>query len=284
MGGAWTDETLTNPHAVADKRQRVQRMFSAIAGSYDLNNRLHSFWRDQAWRRAAVKLAEVKPDDYVVDVACGTGDLTLAFMAELTRIGNVSALADHVIGIDFTFQMLPFAQQKWSQHPLQTEHRGEAFVPQNLRQIVRFLNGDAQQLPLPNACCDVVSIAFGIRNVQNVDAALAEFFRVLRPGGRVVVLEFSEPTNPVLRFVNRLYCGRIMPYTATWISGDRSGAYKYLPKSVETFMSRQQMQNHLETAGFGKIVQKPMTFGVCVAYRGVKVERPVPSPGNPGEG
>ena len=270
MARAWTDETLTNPHAVADKRQRVQKMFSAIAPAYDLNNRLHSFWRDQAWRRAAVKLAELKPDDVVVDVACGTGDLTLAFMNELTRIGDVAELSEHVIGIDFTFQMLPLARQKWNQHPLQTEHKGESFVPDNLQRIVRFLNGDAQQLPLPDACCDVVSIAFGIRNVQNVDAALAEFFRVLRPGGRVIVLEFSEPTNPVLRFFNRLYCGRIMPHTATWISRDRSGAYKYLPKSVETFMSRQQMQTHLETAGFRQIVQKPMTFGVCVAYRGVK--------------
>ena len=89
----------------------------------------------------------------------------------------------------------------------------------------------------------------------------------------MIVLEFSEPTNPVLRFFNRLYCGRIMPHTATWISRDRSGAYKYLPKSVETFMTRQQMQTHLETAGFGQIVQKPMTFGVCVAYRGVKAYR-----------
>jgi len=276
MARAWTDETLTNPHAVADKRQRVQKMFSAIAPAYDLNNRLHSFWRDQAWRRAAVKLAELKPDDVVVDVACGTGDLTLAFMNELTRIGDVAELSEHVIGIDFTFQMLPLARQKWNQHPLQTEHKGESFVPDNLQRIVRFLNGDAQQLPLPDACCDVVSIAFGIRNVQNVDAALAEFFRVLRPGGRVIVLEFSEPTNPVLRFFNRLYCGRIMPHTATWISRDRSGAYKYLPKSVETFMSRQQMQTHLETAGFRQIVQKPMTFGVCVAYRGVKLEGVTP--------
>ncbi|HEX8324627.1 MAG TPA: class I SAM-dependent methyltransferase, partial [Tepidisphaeraceae bacterium] len=118
--------------------------------------------------------------------------------------------------------------------------------------------------------CDIVSIAFGIRNVQNVDAALAEFHRVLRPGGRVIVLEFSEPTNGLIRTMNRFYCGQVMPRTATWISRDRSGAYKYLPKSVETFMSREQMTQHLAAAGFSQIVQRPMTFGVCVAYRGVK--------------
>lgn len=244
MTRAWSDETLTNPHDAPDKRQRVQRMFSAIAPKYDLNNRLHSFGRDQAWRRAAVEMAEVRPADVVVDAACGTGDLSLAFSA---------AKPQQVIGVDFTFAMLPIANRK------------------SKIENVGYINGDAQQLPLPDACCDVVSIAFGIRNVQNVDTALAEFHRVLRPGGRVIVLEFSEPTNPVLRGFNRFYCGKIMPHTATWVSGDRSGAYKYLPKSVETFMTRAQMQTHLESARFVEIVQKPMTFGVCVAYRGRKV-------------
>jgi demethylmenaquinone methyltransferase/2-methoxy-6-polyprenyl-1,4-benzoquinol methylase len=133
-----------------------------------------------------------------------------------------------------------------------------------------FVTGDAQQLPLPDACCDVLSIAFGIRNVQDVPAAMSEFYRVLRPGGRLVVLEFSEPTNPLLRAMNRFYTGRVMPLTATLISGDKSGAYKYLPKSVETFLSREQMAATMAGAGFGTITQHPMTFGVCVCYRGVK--------------
>ena len=92
-------------------------------------------------------------------------------------------------------------------------------------------------LPLADASADVVSIAFGIRNVQEPLKALAEFHRVLRPGGRVIVLEFSQPTNPLIRFFNDLYCKRIMPHTATWLSGDKSGAYKYLPMSVATFMN-----------------------------------------------
>ena len=242
---AWSNDLLQNPHAIADKRRRVREMFAAIAPSYDLNNRLHSFWRDQAWRRAAVVLAKLRPTENVVDVACGTGDLTLAFAA---------ATAGPVMGIDFTFEMLPIASRK-----------SHGSIPP-----VTYVNGDAQQLPLPDACCAVVSIAFGIRNVQDVDAALREFYRVLRPGGRVIVLEFSEPTNPILRRLNRFYCGQVMPRTATLISRDKSGAYKYLPKSVETFMGRQQMVDHLTAAGFGNVVQKPMTFGVCVAYRGEK--------------
>jgi demethylmenaquinone methyltransferase/2-methoxy-6-polyprenyl-1,4-benzoquinol methylase len=263
---AWTDPLLTNPHAVADKRSRVQKMFAAIAPSYDLNNRLHSFWRDQAWRRKAVKLAELKPTDVVVDVACGTGDLTLAFAKGLERVhansggrgrplnGDGVESAPRVIGVDFTFQMLPIAATKSAV--------GD-------RQSAIYLNGDAQALPLPDACCDVVSIAFGVRNVQDIPQALREFRRVLRPGGRVIVLEFSEPRNRVLRTLNRFYCGQVMPRTATWISGDRSGAYKYLPKSIETFIDREKMASLMADAGFGRITQHPMTFGVCVCYRGV---------------
>jgi len=243
---AWNESNLNDPHTVADKRSRVQKMFSAIAPSYDLNNRLHSFWRDQAWRRRAVKLAKVKPYDDVVDVACGTGDLTLAFSDATRQI---------VVGVDFTYAMLPIAVRKSAI---------------GNRQSAIFLNGDAQSLPLPDACCDVVSIAFGIRNVQDIPTAFAEFHRVLRPGGRVVVLEFSEPTNPLIRTLNRFYCHKVMPRTATLISGDKTGAYKYLPKSIETFISRDKMTQLLADAGFGSIEQHPMTFGVCVAYRGVK--------------
>ena len=243
---AWNESNLNDPHTVADKRSRVQKMFSAIAPSYDLNNRLHSFWRDQAWRRRAVKLAKVKPNDDVVDVACGTGDLTLAFSDATRQI---------VVGVDFTYAMLPIAVRKSA-----IGNRPSAI----------FLNGDAQSLPLPDACCDVVSIAFGIRNVQDIPTAFAEFHRVLRPGGRVVVLEFSEPTNPLIRTLNRFYCHKVMPRTATLISRDKTGAYKYLPKSIETFISRDKMTQLLADAGFGSIEQHPMTFGVCVAYRGVK--------------
>src|SRR5688572_32074370 len=111
----WDDRLLANPHAVADKRSRVQRMFSAIAPSYDLNNRLHSLWMDQRWRRKAVKLAQVKPGDRVIDVACGTGDLSLMFGAELGLL-NMSAgsypARPQVIGVDFTYEMLPIALRK----------------------------------------------------------------------------------------------------------------------------------------------------------------------------
>ena len=103
----WDDDLLANPHAVADKRRRVRSMFAAIAPSYDLNNRLHSLWMDQGWRRRAVKLADLKPTDRVVDVACGTGDLALRFERELRRLGRAPP---ELIGVDFTYEMLPIAQ------------------------------------------------------------------------------------------------------------------------------------------------------------------------------
>ena len=261
---AWNDALLRDPHHVRDKRQRVQKMFAAIAPSYDLNNRLHSLWMDQRWRRKAVTLATLVPTDRVVDVACGTGDLTFAF-ADALWTPNDRPHVGQVIGIDFTFEMLPLARKKGLNTLSNCEWLGE---PLSWR--TEFLNGDAQSLPLPDTSADVVSIAFGIRNVQDPAAAIREFRRVLRPGGRLIILEFSLPTNPVLRGMYNFYFRQVLPRTATLISRDKTGAYKYLPESVNTFIGREQMMGMLSSAGFTKVEQFPMTFGVCVCYRGVK--------------
>jgi demethylmenaquinone methyltransferase/2-methoxy-6-polyprenyl-1,4-benzoquinol methylase len=258
MTDVWDDVALTDPHAVTDKRRRVQSMFAAIAPSYDLNNRLHSAWLDQTWR-------------------CGTGDLTLAFfdglrnfpLAPSTRGERAGVRGDfgssttpaQIIGIDFTHEMLPIAVGKW----MNVASAKAAPIPS-----VRFIGGDAQSLPLPDACCEVVSIAFGIRNVVDPMAAFREFFRILRPGGRVIILEFSLPTNALLRTMYNFYFKQILPRTATWISGDKTGAYKYLPQSVNTFIGRETMVKMLTDVGFQSVTQKPLTFGICVCYRGFK--------------
>jgi demethylmenaquinone methyltransferase / 2-methoxy-6-polyprenyl-1,4-benzoquinol methylase len=278
---AWNDELLKDPHAVADKRRRVREMFAAIAPSYDFNNRLHSFGRDQAWRRRAVKLSELRPDDVVVDVACGTGDLTLAYWDALAHLSGWrlkspppatrSSDAPTVIGIDFTFPMLPIARRKAGSGPMGPDFPDDRHGKR--LQDVTFLNADAMALPLPDACTDVVSIAFGIRNVQDPAVALKEFYRVLKPGGRLIILEFSQPRNRLIRWCNDLYCSKIMPHTATWLSGDKSGAYKYLPMSVKTFIDRDTMSGMIRDAGFSDVTQHPLTFGVCVVYRGRKVEK-----------
>jgi demethylmenaquinone methyltransferase/2-methoxy-6-polyprenyl-1,4-benzoquinol methylase len=274
---------------VADKRSRVQRMFAAIAPSYDLNNRLHSLWMDQRWRRKAVELAELKATDAVVDVACGTGDLALHFAQWLWRFPGDGRYGypvwyrqttrsgarrlGRVLAIDFTWEMLPLARAKARVTPNPALRHQRTLKPTDVSDTVRWINGDAQSLPLPDACCDVVSIAFGIRNVADPAAAIAEFYRVLRPGGRLIILEFSLPTSAPLRGLYNFYFRKVLPRTATLISGDKTGAYKYLPESVNTFISREQMAGMMRGAGFSQVEQFPLTFGVCVCYRGLKSER-----------
>ncbi|HEY8750954.1 MAG TPA: bifunctional demethylmenaquinone methyltransferase/2-methoxy-6-polyprenyl-1,4-benzoquinol methylase UbiE [Tepidisphaeraceae bacterium] len=268
---AWDETLLKNPHAVSDKRSRVQRMFAAIAPSYDLNNRLHSLWMDQLWRKKAVNLAQVKPDDTILDVACGTGDLTEQFYFEVSERDRkvVTPRPRQVVGLDFTFEMLQIARRKFTTITQTWSHQYSTEVNPNSSDVP-YINGDAQSLPLPDEFCDVVSIAFGIRNVADPAIAIREFYRVLRPGGRLVILEFSLPTQPVLRGLYNFYFRKILPRTATLISGDKTGAYKYLPESVNTFIGRDQMTQMMHDAGFAEVKQFPMTFGVCVCYRGIK--------------
>ncbi|UCD74443.1 MAG: bifunctional demethylmenaquinone methyltransferase/2-methoxy-6-polyprenyl-1,4-benzoquinol methylase UbiE [Phycisphaerales bacterium] len=244
---AWTASDLRgNPHQEATKADRVRKMFAAIARRYDLNNHLHSFGRDQFWRRRAVRLAEVKSGDRVLDAACGTGDLAEAF---------ADACPASVMGVDFTLEMLDLAKAKTARR------RRPAGCP-----APEYVQGDAMHLPFEDETFDIVSIAFGIRNVGDAVVALREFRRVLRPGGRLVILEFSEPSNAVLRLINRIYSRHIMPVTAALIARDRVGAYRYLPRSVATFLDRKALRDAIEQAGFVSVQQHPLTFGVCVAY------------------
>ncbi len=246
----WRDDELVNPHDDAHKAGKVRSMFAAIARSYDLNNRLHSLWRDQAWRRAAVRAADVREGDAVLDVACGTGDLTEAFAGR--------SAAARVLGVDFTPEMLEVARTKQAALPGETAAR------------IEYRQGDAMDLHLPDASVDVVSIAFGIRNVADPRRAIGEFARVLRPGGRLVILEFDTPRLAPVRWFNRWYSGWLMPRTATLISGDRSGAYRYLPKSVESFMSREEMVAAIAGAGFADVSARPLSMGICTCYRAVR--------------
>ncbi len=246
---AWTPADLKDdPHRDPDKAGRVRRMFDAIAGRYDLNNRVHSFGRDQSWRRKAVKMADIGPADHVLDVACGTGDLTFA----LARRNPAS-----IRGVDFSAGMLEIADRK---------------APRHGGTPATFTRGDAMALDLPDESCTVVTIAFGIRNVTEPGAAIAEFHRVLAPGGRLLILEFSQPANPLVRFGADIYNHRIMPLTATLLSGDRSGAYRYLPRSIESFATAGELAAIVERAGFESVTQKPLTFGICTLTHAIKPE------------
>jgi demethylmenaquinone methyltransferase / 2-methoxy-6-polyprenyl-1,4-benzoquinol methylase len=238
---------LRDPHANTDQARKVPGMFAAIAGSYDLNNRVHSLWRDQSWRRRAVRAADVKPGDVVLDVACGTGDLTELF---------AKSPAAKVSGVDFTPQMLDIARAK------------QRRLPPAVSSKIAYFEGDAMNLAFPDSSADVISIAFGIRNVTDPAKALGEFARVLKAGGRLVVLEFGRPRPGPARWLNDFYCGRVMPTTATLLSGDKSGAYKYLPRSVGTFMEPGEMRSRMTAAGFKDVSTRPFTLGICLCYSG----------------
>ena len=253
---AWQQQELASPHTRGDKQEKVRRMFAAIAGSYDLNNRLHSLWQDQAWRRFAVRTANLRGGETIVDVACGTGDLSEAF-------ARASPTPGRVIGIDYTREMLDVAEHR------RTNKLRAGSGTQAERDIV-YIEGDAQNLPLQSGMADVVSIAFGIRNVQSPEAAFTEFYRILKPGGRLVVLEFDTPSIPVIKQLSTWYTTWLMPRTATLIAGDTSGAYKYLPASVATFMNAKTMSGVMGSVGFTNCTRKALTMGVCICHRAVK--------------
>ncbi len=240
---AWDSTRLaSNPHKDADKAGRVREMFSAIAPAYDLNNRVHSLWLDQYWRRATVAAAAPVAGTDVLDVACGTGDLAAHF---------ARAHARSVVALDYTKAMLDIGKTK-------ALREGGAVG------AIRFIEGDAQDLPFSDSSFDIVSIAFGIRNVADPARAIREFHRVLRPGGRLAILEFGQPTAPVIRSLHGFYTRHVMPWTATLLARDRSGAYRYLPRSVETFLTADALAALVRQAGFATISQRSMTLGTCV--------------------
>ena len=243
----WNDESLSNPHVRADKSARVRAMFAAIAPAYDLNNHLHSMGIDHLWRRRAVTRADVRPTDIVADIACGTGDLSLAF---------AHAGARRVVGLDFCHPMICGAFSKAARNRSET--------------LLTFSDGDATRLPLADGSVDVVSIAFGLRNVDRWEKALGEFFRVLRPGGRLVILEFTSPPNILVRSIFNLYFNYVVPITASLISRDRTGAYYYLPRSVNTFPGSDSICAAMRSVGFAEVAYESLTLGICACYRGLR--------------
>jgi len=258
---AWTPELLQSPHEDADKAPRVRRMFNAIAPRYELVNTLFSAGRDAYWRRRAVELAEVRGDDDVLDIACGTGDFARAFAEARPR---------RVVGCDFANQMLIRAASA-SERPV-----GAATVRERLGTSgggpvacapgSDWVEADALGLPFADGSFSIASCAFGVRNFADLGAGLGEMFRVLRPGGRAVILEFTRPTNALVRCLYELYSNRLIPIAASWVSGDRSGAYRYLPRSVVSFLSADQMCAKLHAVGFVQAAATPLSLGVVTVY------------------
>lgn len=220
-------------------------MFSAIAPRYDATNDVLSFGMHRIWRRAAVRRSGAKPGDAVIDCATGTGDLAMAFK-------RVVGASGRVVGTDFCPDMLHWAPEKARRAGLE----------------VKFQVADAMDLPFPDATFDVASIAFGIRNVADTRRCLAEMARVVKPGGRVVVLEFGQPDG-WFGGLFRFYSRRLMPLIGQLMTGHRT-AYEYLPRTSAQFPAGQRFLDLVRSTGCYESARDfPLMFGTAHIYVGV---------------
>jgi demethylmenaquinone methyltransferase/2-methoxy-6-polyprenyl-1,4-benzoquinol methylase len=233
-----------------DASRKVREMFTRIAPRYDLLNHLLSGQMDKRWRaRAARELRPIlsRGDARVLDVCCGTGDLAFS----VARAGKA-----RVIGADFSHTMLVRARAKAI-----AEANGVAPVP--------FFEADALRLPFADASFDLVTTAFGFRNLANYEAGLREILRVLRPGGSLAILEFAEPAPGLLGDAYRFYCQKVLPKIGGWISGDPA-AYAYLPKSVARFFRPAELTELMKQVGYPEVRVVLMMLNSVALHIGVK--------------
>ncbi len=240
-------EGATDPNAAA---RAVREMFTSIAPHYDLLNHVLSFNVDRMWwRRTARTFRHIlgRRGARVLDLCCGTGDMTLALRSEAKNSAQI-------VGADFSHAMLQRATAK--------------SAAANGSPAPSWIEGDALNLPLPDSHFDLVTSAFGFRNLADYDAGLREIVRVLRPGGECGILDFSEPKG-WMGAAYRVYFKQVLPRVGTLISGVR-GPYAYLPASVERFPEPEEMLQRMKRAGFAEASWTPYTFGIAGLYRGKK--------------
>lgn len=226
--------------------QAVNQMFAGIAQHYDRLNNILSFGMHHHWRRYAVSRTHLQPGARVLDLCSGTADFALAFARNLGREGCV-------IATDFCPPMLIHGMRKAKR----------LLVP------IDFALADAQHLPFPDASFDCVSVAFGLRNVTCLKTALCEMYRVLRPGGTAVILEFGQPQGVLCGPLYRLYSRQVMPRVGGWLSGDRN-AYTYLPTTAAAFPAGQKFSRIMTQQAFQEVSAEPLLGGIVYLYTAMR--------------
>ncbi len=220
----------------------TQQLFNQIAQNYDRANTILSLGLHHRWNRALVDQIR---GDHLLDLCAGTGEIGFRYLRQ-----NPHAKATL---LDFSSEMIEIAKIKGEKH----------------RDRCDYIIGDAQQIPLPDGTVDGVTIAYGIRNVQNIDRCFEETYRVLKPEGLFGILELTRPSHPLLRLGHRFYLRTFVPMTGKWTAHDKA-AYHYLARTIDGFISPQEMEEKLRKAGFQKIESRPLTGGVATLIFGIK--------------
>ena len=230
----------------ATKKQQVAKMFDSISGRYDFLNHFLSLGIDIVWRRKAISLLKDIQPKIILDVATGTGDFS---------IEALSLKPEKIIGVDISEGMLEVGRKKMQEKKVDN--------------IIHLQYGDSENLPFQDNFFDALIVAFGVRNFENLERGLTEMLRVIRPGGRIVILEFSRPAKFPMKQLYRVYFTSILPRIGRWISRDQA-AYRYLPDSVQSFPDGQDFIKILSAIGYKNPQCNPLTFGISSLYWGTK--------------
>jgi demethylmenaquinone methyltransferase / 2-methoxy-6-polyprenyl-1,4-benzoquinol methylase len=233
------------PHT--PQEQQVEAMFNGIAHRYDLLNRVLSLGIDRRWRKKLVKLMLATYPSKVLDIATGTADLAIALATKRKNI--------HVVGIDIAENMLEIGRMK--------------IAKKGLSNRIELVKASALELPFPNASFDSAMVAFGVRNFENPTAGLSEINRVIKPGGSLFVLEFTNPKTKVFGQLYSFYFSKMLPFIGQMVSGHRE-AYTYLPKSVKTFAERDEFLELLKQSGYTQEGYTELSFGIAAIYHSTK--------------
>lgn len=229
------------------KKEQVALMFNNIARRYDFLNHFLSLGIDKVWRKKAIKfLANIKQNPVLLDIACGTGDLA---------IEALTLNPEKIVGLDISDEMLKIGRKKIDK--------------KNVSHIISLQKGDAENISFDNNFFDGITVAFGVRNFENLSKGLAEMHRVLKHGGHIVILEFSKPRSFPVKQVYQFYFHVILPVIGKFVSKDNA-AYTYLPASVSEFPERENFILQMEKAGFSQCNFKTLTFGIATIYHAIK--------------
>lgn len=240
--------STVKPYSDSDlsKKQQVEQMFDNISGNYDLLNRILSMGIDVSWRKKVVKSVKKENPKSILDIATGTGDLAIA-MAKATDA--------KITGFDLSAGMLEVGKVKVKE--------------ENLQDQIEMIQGDAENMPFEDNSFDAITVSFGVRNFENLEKGLNEIYRVLKPGGKFIILEFSQPESFPMKQLYGFYSRNILPRIGKKISKDQS-AYTYLPDSVQAFPYGNEMKKILKKSNFVNPYDKKLTFGIASIYESKK--------------